>query len=250
LTVRTIIDKNETYGVRTYDEITLPVHKHDYWYMGEPDKWPLPARHKISNHPHSIFLGARGATDARLIMIPRDGPMNVKYAQAQNQTIIPEAELINVRPVYMADPDTVNKYELCPRNAGGQFLSRKYLPLTQSWKYIYEKWYIFDKSRVPDYRKASVYMGHARFGIHAYTAELKIEAFSTWRPWFLRNNGYMAGFLRPKDTRMLDKVLRATRASMALRDTIHIDTIIMRRINTNDSLPCDGSFTVGEYIHA
>jgi phage tail P2-like protein len=131
-----------------------------------------------------------------------------------------------------------------------QFLSKKFLPPSKAWQFMYEQWYLFDPSRVPDYRKASVYMGHARLGIQRYTAEIKIAAFSNWKPWFVRTNGFLRGHFRPANNDMVSKVRRAVTASMALRDTVRIQTKIRRPIDVSDSLPLDGSFTVGQFIDA
>jgi hypothetical protein len=130
----------------------------------------------------------------------------------------------------------------------GQFLTGKFLPTSTAWQYMYEQWFIFDPSIVPPQRVSSVYMGHARLGIPAYTAELAIAAYGQSTPWVLKTGGYMYGYLKPSDSFMVDKVLRAVRASMALRDTIGINTAIQRVISTNDSLAIDGGFSVGQYI--
>jgi hypothetical protein len=132
----------------------------------------------------------------------------------------------------------------------GQYLFKKFLPPSRAWQYLYEQWFLFDPSRVPDYRKASVYVGHARLGIPRYTAEIKVAAFRTWKPWYLRAGGFLHGACRPNNTAMVDKVRRAVTAAMAVRDTVRIDTKIRRVIDVNDSLPCDGSFVVGEMTNA
>jgi hypothetical protein len=92
-------------------------------------------------------------------------------------------------------------------------------------------------------------MGVARLGIPRYSAVLKIEMFGVWRPWFLRIGGFMRGCTRAPDTSAIDKLRRAVTASMAIRDTVGIDTKVKRVISTNDSLPIDGTYTVGEYIN-
>jgi hypothetical protein len=93
-------------------------------------------------------------------------------------------------------------------------------------------------------------MGHAQFGQHKYTAKIKIDVGEKWMSWWFPQRRFLRGFWHPRDTRRIDAVRRAVTASMAVRDTVGIDTLIKRVINTNDSLPCDGTFTVGEFIDA
>ena len=136
-----------------------------------------------------------------------------------------------------------------PQGKSKQYLYKKFLPPSVAWQHIYEQWFLFDPSRVPDYRKASVYLGHARLGIQRYTAEIKVAAFSKWKPWFFIPNNFLGTYLRPANLDMINKVRRAVTASMAVRDTVRINTKIRRIINVNDSLPLDGTFFVGEYIN-
>jgi Phage tail protein (Tail_P2_I) len=375
LTLRTIVDVNGTYGATTYDQVTVPARKNNHWFLDQKNKWPLPARHKISQNVFGIFLGSADDTASRQILIPRDGSLNLSLAQAQYQTINTGMTMMNVYPNHISEVHAMSPWSLylgktisgvaakgsinfsvtptvgskitigtqvltfipngmvsiaphqialgvnlsttiddivaylatqrgdpilgkCNYNSIGnskgntgitvtsktigmdmnsfglgttdpagtvspmyggaqplaaqknQFLSKKFLPPSKAWQFIYEQWYLFDPSRVPDYRKASVYMGHARLGIQRYTAELKIAAFSNWKPWFVRNNGFLRGHLRPANNDMISKVRRAVTASMALRDTVRIQTKIRRIIDVNDSLPIDGSVKVGQYIDA
>jgi hypothetical protein len=192
-------------------------------------------------------------TASRIIKIPRNGELDVATAKAIYQTIVPDNTYIDVYPQHIATPHPISARKLycgAPHGRPKQFLFNKFLPTSGAFQFLYEVWYIFDYSRVPDYRRASVYMGQARFGIHKYTAEIRIEIPIKWRKWYIYNGGFLRGHLHPPDTRELDKCRRAVTASMAVRDTIRIDTIIKRRINTNDSLPCDGTFTVGQYVSA
>lgn len=263
-------DPFEQFDVVTYDQVTVPAGNSTYYYMGQPNKYLVPdiqptetpyaAYLGIPIQPvpttYKIFLGALGSTASRMVNVPRDGSLTFDIAQAIYETIWPNNQLIDIVPEYVAQPDFVSKYSLCPSDEGKTVLYRKYLPPSTAWKSIFERWYLFDPLRVPDARKASVYMGNARFGIPNYTAILKIEAFGVWQSCYLiggsgiTTNGfsYMRGFFKPYNTDTIDKVRRAVTASMAIRDTIGINTVVKRLINTNDSFPCDGTFSVGEYV--
>jgi phage tail P2-like protein len=251
LTIRTITDVYSTYGATIYDQVTLPSTQDDHWYLGQSGKYPLPAGHQYNQNPYAIFLGAHDETAAQQILIPRDGTLSLATAQAQYTTILPSMEMINVVPNQVAEVNPYYSSQLFGGVQGqntGQFLTGKFLPTSTAWQYMYEQWFIFDPSIVPPQRVSSVYMGHARLGIPAYTAELAIAAYGQSTPWVLKTGGYMYGYLKPSDSFMVDKVLRAVRASMALRDTIGINTAIQRVISTNDSLAIDGGFSVGQYI--
>jgi phage tail P2-like protein len=253
ITVRTISEVAIGGTVTTWDEVIVPAKIANHYYAGQENKWPLPKGHPIRQNKYGIFLGIMDDTASRIIKIPRNGELDAATAKAIYQTIVPDNTYIDVYPQHVATPHPISARRLYGRVRNGkpkQFLFNKFLPTNGAFQFLYEVWYIFDYSRVPDYRRASVYMGQARFGIHKYTAELRIEIPIKWRKWYLYNGGFMRGHLHPPDTREIDKCRRAVTASMAVRDTIRIDTIVKRRINTNDSLPCDGTFTVGQYIDA
>jgi phage tail P2-like protein len=268
LTFRTVTDLNTKYGATTYDEVMLPARLNNHYYMGEEGKWPLPKDHPLASNKHGIFLGADDGTEARLVRIPRDGRLDLSQAKAIYQTLVPGGELINLQPEYVSEVHPMSKRKLyAAKRPAKQFLSsnapdtlpvppgnpnyltRKFLPTSTAWQFIYERWYILDRNRAPDYRKGYTFMGVARFGIKRYSAELKIQMFRPWRPWFLNTTGYLRGFLRAPDTKTIQKLRRAVTASMAVRDTVGIDTKVKRVISTNDSLPVDGNYTVGQYIN-
>jgi phage tail P2-like protein len=251
LTFRTVTDLNAKYGVTTYDEVMLPARLNNHYYMGEADKWPLPNKHPTRQNKYGIFLGADDGTLARMIRIPRDGRLTLSQAKAIYQTIVPGGKLIDLYPDYVATVHPTSKRRLFGgKSPVKQFLYEKYLPPTISWEYLYERWYVLDLNRAPDYRKGWTYIGVARLGIKRYSAEIKIEMFGVWHPWFFRSGGFVRGHTRAPDLRAIEKLRRACTASMAIRDTVGIDTKVKRMISTNDSLPIDGTYTVGEFINA
>jgi phage tail P2-like protein len=253
ITVRTVKDVSTPGVVTTWDEVVVPAKIANHYYAGQEGKWPLKPGHPVRQNKYGIFLGIMDETAKRIIKIPRNGELDVTTAKAIYQTIVPDNTYIDVYPQHVATPHPRSARRLycgAPRGRRKEYLINKYLPASIAFQFLYEVWYIFDYARVPDYRRASVYMGQARFGMHKYTAEIRIQIPIKWRKWYIYNGGFLSGHLHPPDTRELDKCRRAVTASMAVRDTVRIDTIIKRRINTNDSLPCDGSFTVGQYVDA
>jgi phage tail P2-like protein len=253
ITVRTVSEVAIGGTVTTWDEVVVPAKVANHWYLGQPNRWPLPKGHPHTWNKYGIFLGIMEPTASRIIKIPRNGELDAATAKAIYQTIVPDNTYIDVYPENKAIAHPISARRLycgAPHGRPKQFLFNKFLPTNGAFQFLYEVWYIFDYARVPDYRRASVYMGQARFGIAKYTAELRIDIPIQWRKWYVFNGGFLRGHLHPPDTREIDKCRRAVTASMAVRDTIRIDTIMRRRINTNDSLPCDGTFTVGQYIDA
>ena len=254
ITVRTVKEIAIDGTVTTWDEVIVPAKISNHYYAGMPGHWPLKKGHPHTWNKYGIFLGIMDKTASRIIKIPRNGELDATTAKAIYQTIVPDNTYIDVYPEHVATPhprSARSLYSGVPRGVKPkEFLFNKFLPTSKAFQFLYEVWYIFDYARVPDYRRASVYMGQARFGIHKYTAEIRIDIPIKWRKWYVFNGGFLRGHLHPPDTREIEKCRRAVTASMAVRDTIRIDTIMRRRINTNDSLPCDGSFTVGQYIDA
>ena len=90
----------------------------------------------------------------------------------------------------------------------------------------------------------------ARFGIPRYTCEATIQASFDWPKYRARYNGYVGRgrFFAPKDTRLIDQIRRAVTASMALRDTVLIDTYVERLTEIKDLTVLDGRFVIGGYL--
>lgn len=126
--------------------------------------------------------------------------------------------------------------------------SAKYLPRSTAWQYMYERYYLFDPDRVPDARISSIYMGNARFGIHKYTAQALIEITTTMPVFYISTTRYLRGFFRPKQTEAIARLLRGVRASMAVRDTILVDTAVHRTLQLRDIIDASGRVSVGEMV--
>jgi hypothetical protein len=130
---------------------------------------------------------------------------------------------------------------------GGR-MTGKYLPRSNAWQHLYERWYLFDPDRVPDVRIASTYMGHCRFGIRKYHAEALIRITTRMPPFYLSTTRYLRGFFRPRQTEAIARLLRGVRASMAVRDTVLVDTAVHRVIQVRDVIDASGRLAVGQLI--
>lgn len=248
LTVRTVVAAPQP-GQKeiTYDEISLSSIAGNLFYPGKNNKKYLLSKHPIAQKlKHAVVLGRLPYTPSRLVRIPRDGTLDRTQFQALFTTVGTGLDPINVRPEHVYQQHPTRQLEwYC-----GMPLRRTYLTKSNAWMFLYERWYLFDPTRLPDDRKASTYMGRARFGIHKYTAEADIQAWFTWPKFYARANGYYGKgrFFPPKNTKLIDQIRRAVTASMAVRDTVQIDTNIKRTIQIRDLTVLDGRFSIGQYI--
>lgn len=248
LTVRTITAAPQP-GQKeiTYDEISLSSISGNLFYPGAGNKqYPLGPHTPAQNLKHAVILGRLPYTPSRLVRIPRDGTLDRTQFQALFTTINPGLQPINVRPQLVNQIHPRRKFEFYCNTP----MWRAYLTKSNAWMYQYEQWYLFDPTRLPDNRKASTYMGRARFGIHKYTAEADIEAWFTWPKFYARANSFYGKgrFFPPKNTKLIDQIRRAVTASMAERDTVLIDTGIKRTIQIRDLTVLDGRFSIGQYV--
>ena len=252
LTVRTIKQVDAPFETPYADQIILPIKGDTHYYMGQFGKWALPKDYdkgvsqeiRYQMNQNEIFLGNSPDVSTLMINIPRDGSLDVTEAKAIYTTINPGLKNINV------DSDKVALvHQAYPAEFYcGQCLTGKFLPVSNAWRFMYEVWYLLDPERMPDYKKAYVFLGRARFGEPKYTAELKIKKFGQFPSFFLQTSGFMGGYMSPPDTSTIDKLRRAVTASMALRDTVYIDTRVRRVVEVSDSILCDGSHVVGQMI--
>jgi hypothetical protein len=141
---------------------------------------------------------------------------------------------------------TAGSPTFAPTRVRGGRPTGKFLPRSNAWQYMYETYYLFDADRAPDVRAASYYMGHCRFGIHKYTAEALIQLTAHMPHFYISTTRYLRGFFRPKQNEAIPRLLRGVRASMAVRDTILVDTKVTRVIELRDVHAPDGQHYVGE----
>jgi hypothetical protein len=231
-----------------YDEVMLPAISGNIYYPGAGNKqYLLPQGYALNKtRKHAVILGRIPYTNERLVRIPRDGSLDITQFQAIFQTIKPGLEPLQVRPehVYVKHPRRIFEF-YCNTP-----MHYAYLTKSNAWMYLYERWYLFDATRLPDYRKAYVYMGRSRFGIPKYTAEAKIQATFVWPRFYARANYYFGSgrYFPPRNTKLIDKLRRAVTASMAARDTVLINTRVKRIIQLRDITVLDGRFKIGQYL--
>jgi phage tail P2-like protein len=233
LTFRTVVEVGSSEQVTTYDEVVLPARPGTKWFPDQP-----PTAH--------IYLGALDPVDARTVRIPRDGSLELIENKAIYTTIVPGLDMIDVYPEYEFIEHDAQPGSLFPRRGG--LLAGVYLTASVAWRYVYEVWWLLDPTRVPDVRKRSMHMGHARFGIAPFTCEMKIEITGLLNPRYFAR--WMWGFMRPaggsSDT--IARARAAVQRGMSLRDQVLINTNVWRVVEVADAVPCDGSVAVGEMI--
>jgi hypothetical protein len=235
-----------TPGVSAYDEeVVLPLKERLCFLEDESDK--KVERYLSAGRKYGIYPNA--SPKLRTISIARSGNLELTQGKAQYQTISATAlgvELLRLEPEIVATRHQIRLTELY--QSRGQYLYKKFLPHSNAWRYLYERWYIFDADRVPDYRRKGIYMGHARFGIPKYTAEALIK-ISAKAPRFIANcSGYIYGYFRERNDEPINSLRRGVRAPMALRDTVLIDTAVTRRLQVRDIINLSGRVSVGQWV--
>jgi phage tail P2-like protein len=233
LTFREIVEVGFRETVTIYDEVVLPARPGTKWFIGSP-----PVAH--------IYLGRLDPVDQRTVRIPRDGSLEVIENKAIYTTVAPSLDQIEVYPTHEFIEHNAQPGALYPRR--GALLAGITLTASIAWRYVYELWYLHDPNRVPDVRKRSMHMGHARFGIHPFTAELKIEIIGLLNPRYFTR--WVWGFMRPAggSSDMIARARAAVSRAMSLRDQVLINTNVLRTVQVSDAVPCDGSVAIGDLI--
>lgn len=231
-----------TPGVSAYDEqVILPLDERIFYFTGYGSHYLSP-----SGKTWSIYLGKQAAL--RTITLSRSGPLPLTQGKAIYQTIKPTEELIDLYPDHIAETHNIRPPELYMRRRF--FLTRKYLPRSNAWRYLYDVWYLFDPDVVPANRKGNVFLGspYCRLGIDNYTAEALIKVRVKAPAFYVRSVGYVRGFFRPAQNEGVERVRRGVRASMAARDTVLINTNVTRVLQVRDLLRADTGYKIGQFV--
>ncbi len=144
------------------------------------------------------------------------------------------------------EPDRISQRRTAP--AGRAFFGRRskirYMQESAGPRFIYDRVSIHVPDRMGARRRARNFFGHARFGMPAYSAELKVHV-----PMLRRRcrsaRFYGAGYMKAADMRPFHQMIQAIRVSKAFRDTIRIDTQTHARVKFSGGLRF-GEFTFGE----
>jgi phage tail P2-like protein len=143
-------------------------------------------------------------------------------------------------------PDRISQHRVAP--AARAFFGRpsrfRYMQGSAAPRFIYDRVSIHVPDRMGARRRARSYFGHARFGMPAYSAELKIHV-PMLRPRCRSGRFYGAGYMKAADMRPFQQMIEAVRVSKAFRDTIRIDTRTHERVQFSGGLRF-GEFTFGE----
>lgn len=143
-------------------------------------------------------------------------------------------------------PTQVGHGRIAPaaRSFYGRFRHGRFLKASHAPFLISEKISLHDAERLGGRLKTRTFHGHGRFGIPAYTAEIRIRVPMTRH---VRRSGrwHGAGFRQAADMTALTKAIEAVRVSKAFRDTVLIDTATYGRVQFEGGLRF-GEFTFGE----
>jgi hypothetical protein len=181
----------------------------------------------------------------RMIRIPRDASYSYRLGRETYTTTWPDADLIDVRPQHVAEQHQGQPTALYATKR--QFILGKHLPLTVSWRFIYERWHVHDPARVPDVRIRSTHLGFTRLGMPPYHAEVRTRIKGKLAP---RTAGpFVNGYLMTGNRKPIADVREAVRVSKSLRDRILLDTKTWRFPRAGDRLKV-GTVTLGRYIAA
>jgi hypothetical protein len=206
---------------------------------------PTRALHLDAPPKGRAFLMDDFGVAQRLIRIPRDASYSYRLGRETYTTTYPDAGLIDVRPQHVAEQHQGQPTALYATKR--QFILGKQLPLTVSWRYIFERWHIHDPDRVPDVRIRSTHLGYTRLGMPPYHAEVRTRIKGRLAP---RTAGpFVNGYLMTGNRKPIADVREAVRVSKSLRDRILLDTRTWRFPRAGDRLKV-GTVTLGRFIEA
>jgi phage tail P2-like protein len=233
LTFRTLVKEPFHETERVFDEAILPPRPGSKYFLNQP-----PRAH--------VYLGRLDPVEARVLRIPRDAPFAIVQSKANYTTVPTGLELIDVYPEHAYIEHQAPAGAFFPGR--GRCLAGAYVTTSIAWRYVYERWYLHDPTRVPDTRKRSQHLGHMRLGISPFTSEVKVAIWGTINSRHV--NRFVWGHLRPSRVSS-DSIARACAAvsrAMSARDQVLINTNVLRTVQVGDAVMCDGSIAVGDLI--
>ncbi len=179
----------------------------------------------------------------RLVRIPRDASYEFRLGRETYTTVLPRADLIDVRPQFVAEVHPGQKgavYAGGKSRVGGGFL-----PPTISWQHLFERWHIHDPDRIPIERRRSMHLGYTRLGMPAYHAEASVRLLGN-RPWRIASR-FVQGYVVSTSKKPIADTRQAVRITKSLRDKVLLNTKTFRAIRPGDRQKV-GTTAVGEYI--
>ncbi|SMO65266.1 phage tail protein, P2 protein I family [Thalassovita litoralis] len=205
---------------------------------------PTAAIHLDATPKARAFLIDDQSVRRRVLRIPRDASYSYRLGREQYTTVLPEGELIDVRPQSIAEAHPAQATSVFP-SATGQRVLGGHLPETIAWRYLYSRWHIHDPDRVPDTQWRSTHLGHTRLGMPAYHAEVltRIKGRRHPRTAGAFVNGYMVAAIREP----IADAREAVMVSKSLRDKVLINSKTYRLPRAGDRRAL-GALKIGTFI--
>jgi hypothetical protein len=205
---------------------------------------PTAAIHLNAPPKASAYLIDDFSVRRRMIRIPRADRYSYRLGREQYTTVLPDGDLIDVRPQMIAEEHPAQQRSIFPGGTGQRVLGAC-LPETISWQHLFERWHIHDPDRALDVRHQSTHLGVTRLGMPAYHAEVltRIKGRRHPRTAGAFVNGYMVATSRAPITDAREAVM----VSKSLRDKVLINTKTYRLPRAGDRHPV-GSITLGDLI--
>lgn len=179
----------------------------------------------------------------RIVRIPRDASYEFRLGRETYTTVLPRAQLIDVRPQFIAEVHPGQRGAVYA--GGGSRIAGGFLPPTISWQHLFERWHIHDPDRIPIERRRSMHIGFTRLGMPAYHAEANVRLLSK-RPWRITSK-FVQGYVVSTSKKPIADARQAVRITKSLRDKVLLNTKTFRAIRSGDRQKV-GQTAVGEYI--
>lgn len=232
LTLRTVTpERVGAFNAIAYDEVVLSPK-------------PTAAIHLNAMPKAQAFLIDDIGVPRRIVRIPRDETYSYRLGREQYTTVLPDGDLIDVRPQMIAEEHPAQQRSIFPGGTGQRVLGAC-LPETIAWQHLFERWHIHDPDRALDVRHQSTHLGVTRLGMPAYHAEVltRIKGRRHPRTAGAFVNGYMVATSQTPITDAREAVM----VSKSLRDKVLINTKTYRLPRAGDRHPV-GSITLGDLI--
>lgn len=193
------------------------------------------------------FLGRDDAAQ-RVIRAEIARPYGVALSRPQWSSVVPNARLISILPDLVRE-----RFRDAGPFLGRAFTGRRtdiFPRRDVAWQHVYERFHLYDRGRDKGVTagEPGQYLGRARLGMMPFTAELKVKIRGRRRPFEFASR--VGGFLTPDDRTVLTRVLEATRAAKAARDTIYLNTKTRRPYRLGDRLTLDDRIRLGDKTEA
>lgn len=156
--------------------------------------------------------------------------------------------LQDVRPARVYETRTAPKSRMF---MGRDYLGNNgaYMLHSNASRLIYDRFALVDASAPVNLQPGRSFMGHARFGISPYTAEMRVEVpmYRTKIRFGIGRGQYMRGYIKATDFTPLNNCLDAIGSGRSLRDTVLVDTAIFQTVQLGMGLKL-GSYKLNELV--